>query len=135
MSLRVETAANPSAPADGAAGPDAGTGALTDTSYSGSRHKVDELFMHWLSLPSTSDLIHRVIDDVRAGKPLDLGASINSATSAATAHGVNRGRRHLSPLPRSPTKQPFSYGEQPRPAVAAPPPPHTRPRPDHAASI
>lgn len=132
MSLKVETAGTGAAPTDTAAAADSGRGTRPEAPYSGSRHKVDELFMHWLSLPSTSDLIHRVIDDVRAGKPLDLGASITSATSTATVHGVQRGRRHLSPLPRSPTKQPFTYGAAGLPAARAPLPPHARPRPRHA---
>ena len=41
-------------------------------SYPQARRKLDELFLHWLSLPDTGKLIQGYIDDVRDGRPIDV---------------------------------------------------------------
>lgn len=90
-----------------------------DSSFPGSRRKVDELFMHWLSLPGTQSLLLRVVDDVKSGKSIDLNVS-GSSWSSLSGPGA-AGRKMVSPLPRSPTRHIFSYGAHPRFAASAPP--------------
>ncbi len=34
--------------------------------------KLDELFVHWLSLPHTATLIQRMVDDAKVGKALPM---------------------------------------------------------------
>ena len=41
-------------------------------SYPQARRKLDELFLHWLSLPDTGKLIQGYIDDVSDGRPIDV---------------------------------------------------------------
>ena len=40
-------------------------------SFPQARRKLDELFLHWLSLPDTGKLIQGYIDDVRDGRSID----------------------------------------------------------------
>lgn len=112
---------------------------FADTTCPGSRRKVDELFMHWLSLGSTSKLIDRLMEDVVAGRPLDLSMSFSSVSSTgvslASALATSK-QRFATPPPRSPNKSIFSYGEYApgasaaggagSPAGTAPPSAHAR---------
>ena len=38
----------------------------------GAKHRVDELFAQWLSLPHTGALVDRLIDDATHGRPLHM---------------------------------------------------------------
>lgn len=83
---------------------------LDETPHAGSRRKLDELFVHWLSLPDTQQALRALVEDVRAGREVDLTSTRSSASFAGAATG--RGSR--AKLPVSPSRAAashFSYGE------------------------
>jgi hypothetical protein len=41
------------------------------------RSKIDQLFLLWLSLPETEAYVTKLLDDVRAGVPMNMTATTN----------------------------------------------------------
>lgn len=73
-----------------------------------SKLKLDQLFLHWLSLPESQDLVSNLIEDAKAGKPIKGPSPYPGPTplSPTTAHALFSSTPPLSPQkvrsPRSP---------------------------------
>jgi hypothetical protein len=84
--------------------------------------KLDELFEQWLSFPHTLDLMTKLLEDVKNGRPVNTVPSSGSLYSALHAQlsprnppspNSNRGSSKHSPPPRSPASMKhhtFSFG-------------------------
>jgi hypothetical protein len=51
--------------------------------YPAARMKLDELFLHWLSLDDTQKTVRGYLKDIREGKELDFPASPSPRTAGA----------------------------------------------------
>lgn len=73
-----------------------------------SKLKLDQLFLHWLSLPESQELVSNLIEDAKAGKPIKGPSPYPGPTplSPTTAHALFSSTPPLSPQkvrsPRSP---------------------------------
>lgn len=77
--------------------------------FAASKLKLDQLFLHWLSLPESQVLVHNLIEDAQAGKPVKGPVPFATSTtplSPTTSHSVFSTTPPLSPQksrsPRSP---------------------------------
>ena len=58
--------------------PGAGEAQGGGSKYPSSKLKLDELFLHWLSLPDTQRLVLTLLEDVKAGRPVQPPAALGS---------------------------------------------------------
>jgi len=65
-----------------------------------SQAKLDELFLHWLSLPDAQQFVLSLLSNVRKGKPI---GSVGSGFTSPNAEDKTSGKNLASPPPRSPT--------------------------------
>ncbi|KAF6241961.1 hypothetical protein COO60DRAFT_1607887 [Scenedesmus sp. NREL 46B-D3] len=108
-------------------GPAAGKSLDSHPMYPCAKLKLDQLFLQWLSLPDSQQLVSNLVDDAKQGKALKgpSSSSFTTPLSPTTAHAIFASTPPLSPQkcrspcsPMSPTRRQSSGSSLRRPPLA-----------------